>query len=277
MVGKLLKHEFRATARIMLLVYAALAAVAILFNLSFRFTEIDNVFLQILFAVMTTLFVIGVIAAAVITAVVMIGRFYRSLLKEQGYLMHTLPVSVHGHIWSKLIVSFVWFVATFILICLLMMLTFLIQSGTDLGEMFAGFPSWSEIQGMLKEAGVTTGSITFLGIEAVFCMIVGCLAICLHFYAAMSLGHMFSKNKILLSIVFYIGINIVFSIISTCAMSVIFQNEHVVNAMTDASTFAEVIRLMKQMWGGMLLAELVEGAVLYLATYFPLKKGLNLA
>ena len=131
MVGKLIKHEFRATARVMLLVYAALAASAVLANLSLRFTQVDNMFLRIVFGLFVAVFVVGVIAAVVVTAVVMIMRFYQSLLKNQGYLMHTLPVSAHAHIWSKLIVSLVWFAATFLLVGLLVVTTMLIQSGSD--------------------------------------------------------------------------------------------------------------------------------------------------
>ena len=273
MVGKLLKHEFRATARVMLLVYAALTASAVLANLSFRFMEVDSVFLRIVFGLWIALFVIGVVAAVVVTAVVMIGRFYRSLLKEQGYLMHTLPVSVHGHIWSKLIVSLVWFAATFVLIWLLLLLTALIQSGTELGVMFSDMPSIAEIRAAMAQHDVHVGGIVFFGIECVVMAILACLTVCLHFYAAMSLGHMFSKNQILLSIVFYIGINFVFSILGTGAGMMLLR----AGPVFVAETFTETVAAAQAVMGRLLLIELVHAAILYAATFFPLKKGLNLA
>ena len=42
----------------------------------------------------------------------MLQRFYQNLLGTRGYIMFTLPASVHQQVWSKLIVSAVWFIAT---------------------------------------------------------------------------------------------------------------------------------------------------------------------
>ena len=42
----------------------------------------------------------------------LIQRFYKNLLRDEGYLMLTLPASVHQQVWSKLIVSSVWFIIT---------------------------------------------------------------------------------------------------------------------------------------------------------------------
>ena len=274
MVGKLIKHEFRATARFMLLVYAVLAAAAVLANLSIRFMDTtNNAFLNLLFGFTIFLFVAGIVAAVVITAVVMIVRFYRSLLKEQGYLMHTLPVTVHGHIWSKLIVSLVWFAATFVLIVLLIMATALIQSGTGLGDLFADMPTMKELFQSLREEGMSPGSLTVLGLEGVVYVILACLVLCLHFYAAMSLGQMFSRRQILLSIVFYIVINIVFSVLETVAGASLVQHSQLFHA----DTFPQVITAMQAAGGGALLMQLVQGAILYAATFLPLKYRLNLA
>ena len=272
MVGKLIKHEFRATARVMLLVYAALAASAVLANLSLRFMQVDSVFLRIVFGLFISVFVIGVIAAVVVTAVVMIMRFYQSLLKNQGYLMHTLPVSTHAHIWSKLIVSLVWFAATFLLVGLLVVTTMLIQSGTDFGAIFADLPRWGEIMDALRSEGVSMGGLVLFGVEELGIGILAFLVLCLHFYAAMSLGHMFSKNQILLSIVFYIGINFVFSLTGTGVGIALLGAEP-----DMIESFADVLAYAQGTAGRMLLMELGQLALLYAATYFPLKKGLNLA
>ena len=109
--------------------------------------------------------IIGMIAVTVMTTVVMVLRFYRNLLRDEGYLMHTLPVSVHSLVWSKLIVSLCWFAVTFLVILLTMLLTGLIQSGASLGEFFAGFPSWAEIQAALEQVGIRIGDLWLLGGE----------------------------------------------------------------------------------------------------------------
>ena len=272
MVGKLIKHEFRATARVMLLIYAAVAASAVLANLSIRMMDVtENSFLRAAFVLMIVLFVICVAAAVVITVVVMIMRFYRSLLKEQGYLMHTLPVSVHGHIWSKLIVSLVWFASTFVFLGLLGMATVLIQSGTRLGDLIAEIPLREILQAM-REYGLW-GSATVLGLEMLAGAILSCLVVCLHCYAAMSLGQMFSKNQILLSIVFYIAINIAFSILMTGAGSVIVKGIEAYEPVTMGDTMTFIHRV----GGWAILTQLVQGTLLYAGTFLPLKNKLNLA
>ncbi len=276
MLGKLLKHEFRATGRTMLPVYGAVLVLAVLANISIRLLE-RNVgpFLSILFGLVIAAFIIGIIAAAIMTAVLMIKRFYTNYLKDEGYLMHTLPVSVHGLVWSKMIVSMVWFLCTFIVIWLVILLTALLQTGTSLAQFFAGFPSWAEIREGLDQYGIRLGDLWFIGFEALLCVLVSGLFTCLHFYAAMSLGHMFAKDKILLSIVFFVGISFVLSMATTGYSAGRFYSLESMNVSFD--TAQEAIRFAKAMLGEMLLVEAIQTAVLYVATVLGLKRGLNLA
>lgn len=278
MLSKLLKHEFRATGRTMLPIYGAVVVLALLANLSIRLLDTtNNTVLSILFFLVIAAFVIGIIAAAVMTTVVMISRFYRNLLKEQGYLMHTLPVSVHGQIWSKLIVSFVWFLVTFLVIWLVILLTALVQSGTNLGEIFIQFPTWAEIRDGLAELGIRSGDIWLLIVEILAAAILGCLVLCLHFYAAMALGHMFAKDKVLLSIVFFVAISFVFNLFSS-GFGIHFMVD------LDAGDYAQQFEaaasalafLRRTMLYGLLISA-AQGAVLYVATALGLKRGLNLA
>ena len=207
MLSKLLKHEFRATGRTMLPVYAAVVVLAVLANFSIRVIDRSvHTLLTIFCGLIIAAFVIGIIAAGIMTVVMMIKRFYTNYLKDEGYLMHTLPVSVHELVWSKMIVSVVWFAATFVVICLVILLTALIQTGTSLAQFFAGFPSWAEIKAFMEQAGIRSGDLWVIGLEMLLAVVVAGLYTCLHFYAAMSLGHMFAKDKILLSIVFFVGI-----------------------------------------------------------------------
>ena len=113
MLRKLLKHEFRATGRIMLPMYLVLLATAVGSNLSGRWM-IDSRFsaVSILGVLIVTAFGFAIFGVLLMSFVLMIQRFYKNLLQDEGYLMFTLPVSVHQHIWSKLIVSAVWFITT---------------------------------------------------------------------------------------------------------------------------------------------------------------------
>lgn len=276
MLSKLLKHEFRATGRTMLPVYAAVVVLAVLANFSIRVIDRSvHTLLTIFCGLIIAAFVVGIIAAGIMTVVMMIKRFYTNYLKDEGYLMHTLPVSVHELVWSKMIVSVVWFAATAVVICLVILLTALIQTGTSLAQFFAGFPSWAEIKAALAEAGIRSGDLWLFGLEMLLAIIVAGLYTCLHFYAAMSLGHMFAKDKILLSIVFFVGISFVLSLATTGYGSARFYALEASDATLE--TVKEALRLGQAIMGEMLLIELVQSAVLYVATVLGLKRGLNLA
>ena len=276
MLGKLMKHEFRATARIMLPVMGAMMALALLANLSIRGLAgnlSDVPMLKILFTLIIIFFGAAVVATVVMSLVIMVSRFYRNLLKDEGYLMFTLPVSVHELIWSKLILSLVWFLATGLLIFLVMALMALNLSHTNLEMILKQLPSWSEIIGWLDQAGVRGQVITFL-VQTVLGTLTGILAACLHFYAAMALGHMFSKDKVLLSIVFFVGISFAFNLMEMGYGVVGFGLSDLENL--DMSSGREGLAFVSNViWHGIGLSA-VQAAVLYLAAFLGLKKGLNL-
>ena len=276
MLGKLLKHEFRATGRTMLPIYGAVIVLSVLASISGRMMDRKiGSFLYILFGLIIAAFVIGVIAAVIMTAVMMIKRFYTNYLKDEGYLMHTLPVSVHALVWSKMLVSVVWFAATFVVIGLVMLLMVFIESDTNLAEIIAKLPSWKTIRLALAVQGIRMSDLWLLAAEALLAAIVGGLFTCLHFYAAMSLGHMFSRDKILLSIVFFVAISFVLSMATTGygvgRMAAFEEMDVTLENARQAVSFAQA------MLGEVLFVQTVQAALLYLVTVLSLKKGLNLA
>ena len=275
MVGKLIKHEFRATARVMLMVYALLAAAALLLNLSiFLEDTTDNMDLVAVFNFVSILSGIGMAVAVVITAVVMIGRFYRNLLKDQGYLMHTLPVSVHGHIWSKLLVSLVWFAATFAVLWLLVWVTERIHWGPESEDVFSMyFLDLQEDVLAIPGADAQPGGVFAVLLAGAVYILLSCMTLCLRFYAAMALGHMFSKKQILLSIVFFIAIGIVLGILES------YMNNNIsflVNLPWFVATYVKTLDGLLMKIGAMLLLRAVQAALLYAAAFLPLRYRLNL-
>ena len=276
MLSKLLKHEFRATGRVMLPVLGVLLFISVLFNLSVRFYSAgSSVLLNLLFALVVFAFVAGIIAAEIIALVLMITRFYRNLLGEEGYLMHTLPANVHELVWSKIIVSFVWFFVTNLLIILIGVGTALFLSGSNLAEIFADFPGWDEIRAALQEVGLAPRHFIGLGLEYLLLILIGGVAACLHFYAAMALGHTVANHKGLFSVLFFIGISMAFSILSTMvgassvdAMEKLFSN---------METAVQTVRSVQKLFAAVAGWELLQAALLYVATVLGLKKWLNLA
>lgn len=276
MLGKLLKHEFRATGRVMLPVLGVLAFLALLFNFSVRLVgKTESVLLNVLGGLVIFAFVAGIIAAEIICLVLMINRFYKNLLGAEGYLTNTLPVSVHELVWSKIIVSFVWFFVTNLLIVLIGTATAFIQGGAELAEVFAQFPGWDEIRAALQEVGLAPRHFMALGLEYLLTILVASVASCLHFYAAMAIGHAAAEHKGLFSVLAFIGISIFFSFLSSMigASSI----DGLDRFFAQADTAAAAVRSIQLVLLGVCGWELLQGALLYVATVLGLKRWLNLA
>ena len=95
MLGKLMKYEIKATGRTLIPLYIALLAFAII-NKIFIGTGLSDKlegFGSIPFIL--SIFGYGFTMAAVfiVTFFVIIQRFYKNLLGDEGYLMNTLPVT----------------------------------------------------------------------------------------------------------------------------------------------------------------------------------------
>ena len=282
MLGKLIKHELRATARIMLPVYGAVLALAVMANISLRLLQNDLApILEMLLGLILSAFGIGLFAAMAVTVVLLIRRFYMNYLKDEGYLMHTLPVSVHSLIWSKTIVSCLWIIATMLVCWLSMLTTALIQSGTALAELFEDFPTAQELVYSLNQVGISVQQLELLGALMLALLVVGSVVSCLQFYAAMSLGQMFANNKVLLSVVFYLVINFavstLFTIVFSTAIGAIYAagGEQALASYLDSAS--KSLDFFNTLLGFGLVFALIEGVAFYLITWLGLKKKLNLA
>lgn len=105
MLGTLLKYEFKAVGRILLPLFGAWLIAAALLGLSIGGDGGQSV----LFMVLTALLYGGVaMAALILTTIILIQRFYKNLLGNEGYLMFTLPVSTGQHIINKLLSASAW-------------------------------------------------------------------------------------------------------------------------------------------------------------------------
>jgi hypothetical protein len=217
MLGKLQKHEFRATARIMLPRFGILLALAILSNLSSRMLEAtDALLLNILGNLVIVAFFVTMFAVCLMSFVIMIKRFHSNLLTDEGYLMFTLPVSVHSLVWSKIIVSLVWFIGTFLLVALsALIFSFHVSA---MGTFFAQL---ADLFRMISKS-ITLG-YAVIAAEASVMVLLGGVGLCLLFYASMAVGHAFTKHKILMSIGFFIAFQFVVQLIGTVAAA-LFQD-----------------------------------------------------
>ena len=264
MLRKLMKHEFRATGRVMgplfgLLLIAAIAArfsVGVLLESSARF-------LNLLGGLFTTAFVIAIVGVCVMSLVLMINRFRTNLLGDEGYIMFTLPASVHQQIWSKLIVSAVWFIATGLAV---------VAAGFILVAQ-QGF--WLEIRrGFAEIFRHLTAYYAFNGTAFLFELLalifVGCCVLCLEFYAAMAIGHSFANHKVLYSVLSFLGLQFVMQLLSGGILVGTNYDLLTVSLPSDGVLAMHSVMLT------VIASTAVFGAVYYVITTMFLKKRLNL-
>ena len=277
MLGKLIKHELRGSGRTMLPFILVSLFLSVMAGLSMRAMEHqqDYSWFNILFGIVIFLFVAGLMAVCIMSIVVVINRFRQNLLGDEGYLMFTLPVSVDEHIWAKMIVSAIWFLAT-ALTCMLAMLLMLLCNITtfDVDWSELGFVM-GELGRMLREFGVL--HLVGYGLELLVMFFAGCCVSCLTFYCAMAIGYSFANRKVLLSILAFFGIDI---LLSTAQSSLLM----LLNAIPGVELFMENLDLNQVNAAGSvhivllgwILYLAIHAAVLYIPTRLLLKKKLNL-
>ena len=273
MLRKLLKHEFRATGRIMLPLYLILLATAIGANFSTRgLLETDYQVLDLLGGLLVVAFGVAIVAVCVMSMVVMVQRFYKNLLQDEGYVMMTLPVSVHQHIWSKLIVSAVWFALTIVVVCLACFIM-----AFDVGfvhQIAAGFRElFQEICRNLSAYYAINGTAVI--VEFLVICFVGCCAMCLQFYAALAIGHSRPNHKMAWSVLWFFIIQFVMQFLGGMGIMLLDESwfHHLLLGWTDNISGVASLHL------GMvtvILGEVVYGAIFYFLTTYFLKKRLNL-
>ena len=273
MLRKLLKHEFRATGRIMLPLFLILLVTAVGANFSVRgMLDTGSRFLNVLGALLVMAFVIAIMGVCVMSMVVKVQRCYKNLLQDEGYVMMTLPVSVHQHIWSKLIVSAVWFALTLVVVCLAcLIMAFDVEL---VQQIAAGFRElFQEIYRNLSTYYAING--TAIVAEFLVLCFVGCCAMCLQFYAALAIGHSFPNHKMAWSVLWFFLIQFIMQFLGGMGIMLLDESwfHHLLLGWTDnISAMASVHLGMVTV----ILGEVVYGAVFYILTTYFLKKRLNL-
>lgn len=273
MLRKLLKHEFRATGRIMLPLFGILLLVSVGANFSSRgMLNSDSSLLRTLGTIFIMLFIVGIFAVGIISFVLMINRFYKNLLQDEGYVMMTLPVCVHQQIWSKLIVSTVWFAATVVVIglsCCIM--AFDIRF---VGDLWHGFLNLLDYAVRINHLDLVANGAAF-AVELLLLCVLGSFGLCLRFYSAMSIGFSFPNHKGLLSVAFYIATGIALQILGGLGMALVNDSWFHRLLLGWEPQLSGAAAMHLGMWF-LIVLELIYCAVFYFLTVYFLQKHLNL-
>ncbi len=212
MLGKLFKHEFKSQSKAYGAIYLAvllIGAVAFIFGLiKDKFPK--NVVLGSLVTFAVTMAIMAVVAMFVMTLIYSVYRYYTNLIKDQGYLMHTLPVPSFNHHIVKLVMPILWFAAD--IVVTFIMIIFITR---DLKF------EWFD---MVKDISVVMGfEVNVLNvISLVGYALVGVIASLSMFYACLNVGSLSNSNKGVMSFVAYLVFYMINQVISTIGL-VIFM------------------------------------------------------
>ena len=256
MFGKLMKYELKSLLKGLLPLYGAILAVALINAVMASFgigNSIDG-----LPQVTAIMLYFGLcVAVAVVTFLVIIQRFYKGLLGQEGYLMFTLPVPTWQLTLSKLLGA----VITTILSGIVGMLSILILGSLNInwGLFFRDFadifPHW-------------TLDATLFIIELIVLMLVGVAAMILEIYVAMALGHLANKHRIAMSFVWFVVLQTVLSFLTGLAAMALGYSPFFPAFYANLSAHG-------MMWM-MILPCLIEAAVFYFGSTWRHKNKLNL-
>ena len=208
MLGKLLKYEVKSTARIFLPLYAVLLAFAGINRLLQLVSSSPEQlsFSSITYGISMFIYILLIAGVLVMTLIMMIQRFYKNLLGDEGYLMFTLPVATMSHIISKLLIAMLW--------------TFLSSIVAGLSIFIISYQHTCSLDAIRTGLSIASDFIRqYLGAAGFFeiplIILVSTAANITLVYAAMALGHLFNKHKLLASFGMYIGLTTLMQIIMT--------------------------------------------------------------
>lgn len=255
MLRKLMKYEFKATGRGILPLYGALLGFALITRILFKggldekISHTFGTFGSI--ANMMCVFAYGFTMAAVFVATffIIVQRFYKNILGDEGYLMNTLPVKPYFNIINKIIVSLIWTIVSCFVACLSILILFVTFDNISY--------ILTNLQPALKEIYVQYGGMPYL-ICFEFCVLamIQLVKSITMLYASISIGHLFSKYKILSSFAAFIVLSIIENMINSTIILILTRG-HLSISDSPTPGFFQILLLLAMI-----------GEIIYFAAYF---------
>lgn len=283
MLGKLLKHEWKATRRILLPINLTIILITIVGCIFLATDLLQNENSIPLVILLIILYAISLIILGAASTIYLLIRFYKNLFTNEGYLMFTLPVTPVQLLNSKLIVACSW-------TCLNALLTiasffcFGLSSGyyaaihensNSKGQFLSGFisalsngaqdtASFHDVFGYTP-LGLILLCVVITLITSFFSLLMG--------YLSIILGQLMEKRKVACSIAFYIVFYISTQIISTVIMIL-------VNMGNITGNSSDPLSLTRSIYGTALpvsaILYLVLSILFYVIVSLILRKKVNL-
>lgn len=216
MLGKVMKYEFKAIGRILPLFYIALIAASVFLAINLKFIPVDTFFGTLIRTISGSLYGIILAATAIVTLVILISRYKKSMLGDSGYYMLTLPVKMETHILAKTFSATIWGFFSLVVAIITMLIIGLI---INIGNIRYLLNQMMDALNSLTANEKIFGAILLL--ELLILVILSLTKTALTIYAAMSFGQLSKNHPNLIAVVFYMGFNFIESMIATVILNVL--------------------------------------------------------
>lgn len=276
MLTKLLKYEVRATARMLLPLYAGTVlawGAAQVFVLLCGRLHLGGMLLSIVQILLLLVFWLTLLAAGLMTVFVNVRQFYR-LLGEEGYFLIPLPASAAQHMAAKLICGTGWTGAFFLFLSLLNELTTgsgIAGAGEVSAYYFAGEPLSAGAERLLNAGGLGVVALAIVCgyLFTYLCIIIG--------------GH-WPRQRALASVLSYFGLLFAGQTMFFIVTVALLNNDRMATAIVNwfmrfAGNAQRVDALVPMLWAilGIAAAALAAtGGILWAIDHHFVSKRLNI-
>ena len=276
MLGRLIKHEWKSTCRMGCLLLGATALITFFGWLAFRTPMWNGAssgrrgfgWLDVFGLLTLVMYVILLVVVNYGILIYMGVNFYRTMYTGEGYLSHTLPVTSHELLVSKILVSSCWMLLLMLamyLSLLLMgasMVTAFLPSGYTLNALWREL-DWEDI---IYSVGYELDMNVLGWLFSVFLisLVTPFASMCILF-GAISIGQLFSRHRALLAVLCYIGILVAQSIVGA-----IFQSMAAVGIVSGYGNYLSVRTNLR------FFINLATAIILYFVSWHINEKKLNL-
>ena len=220
MLGKLLKYEIPAMGRKLGPLYAAWAATALFLGLTAQSAESKSEFMVVISALLYTAIATAIL---VMTIILIVQRYSNSLLGDEAYFNHVLPVSVTEHIGNKAISATIW---VFVTILVAILTGLLIAIGAVIVGGIEGFNIKDFFYELFHMDFDLPKHFVLYVIEILIMTVTGIVKTIMQIYAAITIGHQVQNRTTLASIGAYILIMIFESSVGRALMPLLFRVEY---------------------------------------------------
>jgi len=272
MFGKLIKHEWKATAGTMGILNAAALGAAVLGAVLLRFnmdgTGPDHELLGLVAAVVMIFALLAVVVCAVAAQVVLVVRYYRSRFTDEGYLLFTLPVNSHQIFLSAAVNMMLWSLITGVVLVLSYTSFAAIGLGTELRELL-------EEMKQLGLGDTIFGDLTRYCWVYILQAVVGLPYTTVMALTCITVGAVLAKkHKVVMAFGAYYVLNMVISTVSSTASSLLGLSEWERAFISSTGTVLEMMTRQVLMVTVPLELTVIVGGY-FLSTWL-MKKKLNL-